>query len=77
MTSPCLMFDKQGRHLKMLHSQFGHEKNLVLCEELSTLHVNIAKLEQGCKETASLFRRVTGGLIRYTNSAHKKKNLKN
>jgi hypothetical protein len=29
----------------MLHSQFGHEKNLVLCEELSTLHVNIAKVK--------------------------------
>ena len=70
------LFDKQGRHLKTSHSQFGHEKNLVFCKELTALNASIAKLEEDCKKTAALFWRVTGDPNRDTNSALKKKNSK-
>ena len=71
------LFDKQGRHLKTSQSQFRHEKNLVFCKELSALNASIAKLEEDCKKTAPLFRPVTGDPNRDTNSALKRKKLKN
>ena len=70
------LFDKQGRHLKTSHSQFRHEKNLVFCKELTTLNASIAQLEEDCKKTAALFRRVNGYPSQDTNSVLKKKKLK-
>ena len=76
------LFDEKGINLKLNWTQFCHESNKVVLEELQSIHCSIVQLEGECQIAVEHFQRICGSAKKFNHSSssaikkHKAKNAK-